>query len=143
MMESLVQCKLHAGFGGEDAETGVSKGTKTRCVLTQSLSERKDAYQYDGKTISWFEQKRDLPEIKQEIRPEYQEIGSHILQDVLHRLNKAFDNYFRRVEFKKTGLLTGNVGYPRFQGRNRYDSFTYPDGAGWKVTVKEQGKKLK
>lgn len=24
-------------------------------------------------------------------------------------------------------------GYPRFQGRNRYDSFCYPDGAGWKL----------
>src|SRR5205807_3809910 len=35
-----------------------------------------------------------------------------------------------------------NPGYPRFQGRNRYDSFTYPDGAGWKLTVEEQGKKL-
>ncbi len=30
------------------------------------------------------------------------------------------------------GLFTGNPGYPRFQGRNRYTSFTYPDGAGWK-----------
>jgi len=24
-------------------------------------------------------------------------------------------------------------GYPRFQGKNRYDSFTYPDIAGWKL----------
>ncbi len=59
-----------------------------------------------------------------------------MLQDVLRRLNKAFDNFFRRC---KNGE---NPGYPRFQGRNRYDSFTYPDGAGWKLTVEEQGKKL-
>ncbi len=24
------------------------------------------------------------------------------------------------------------AGYPRFKGKHRYDSFTYPDGAGWK-----------
>jgi hypothetical protein len=75
MMESLVQCKLHAGFGGEDAETGVSKGARARCVLTQSLSERRDAYRMVGKSISYYEQKRDLPEIK-EIRPEYHDIHS-------------------------------------------------------------------
>lgn len=45
---------------------------------------------------------------------------------MLNRLKKAFDNFFRRC---KAGE---NPGYPRFQGRNRYDSFTYPDGAGWK-----------
>src|SRR2546421_2589939 len=112
--------------------------TLTRCrrVLTQSLSERKDAYQYAGKSISYYDQQNDLPEIKAEIREEYQDIAAHVLQDVLRRLNKAFDNFFRRC---KNGE---NPGYPRFQGRNRYDSFTYPDGAGWKLTVEEQGKKL-
>jgi putative transposase len=116
---------------------------RCRELYNAALSERKDAYQYAGLSISWLDQKRDLPAIKQEIRPEYQQIGSHVLQDVLHRLNKAFDNFFRRVQLKKAGLLTGHVGYPRFQGRARFDSFTYPDGAGWKVTVEEQGKKLK
>jgi putative transposase len=39
---------------------------------------------------------------------------------VLHRLDKAFAAFFRRV-------ATGEQpGYPRFQGRNRYNSFTYP-----------------
>ena len=100
---------------------------RCRELYNAALSERRDAYQYAGKTISWYEQKRDLPHIKTEIRPEYQEIGSHVLQDVLHRLDKAFQAFFRRV---KNGE---KPGYPRFQGRNRYDSFTYPDGAGWKL----------
>lgn len=115
---------------------------RCRELYNAALSERKDAYQYTGKSISWYEQKRDLPEIKTEIRPEYQEIGSHVLQDVLHRLNKAFDNFFRKVELKKAGLFVGNPGYPRFQGRNRYTSLTYPDGAGWQLTVRGQEEKL-
>src|SRR6266568_2683918 len=82
-------------------------------------------------TISVYEQKRALVEIK-EIRPEYQEIASHVLQDVLFRLKRAFDGFFRRV---KNGE---KPGYPRFQGRNRYISFTYPDGAGWKLEAQKR-----
>ncbi len=95
--------------------------TLNRCreLYNAALSERKDAYRMAGKSISYYEQKRDLPEIK-EIRPEYNDIYSQVLQDVLLRLKRAFDNFFRRVNEGET------PGYPRFQGRNRYDSFTYP-----------------
>ena len=126
MMESLVQWKLHAGFGGEDAETGVSKGARTRCVLTQSLSERKDSYQLHERTqlqvnpetgqviaatmvanqrvksVTYLQQKRDLPDIKAELRDEYQDIHSQVLQDVLLRLDRAFKAFFRRIENGQT-----------------------------------------
>src|SRR2546422_7090937 len=109
---------------------------RCRELYNAALSERKDAYKYAGTSISYYDQQNDLPEIKHEIRPEYQDIAAHVLQDVLNRLKKAFDNFFRRC---KNGE---NPGYPRFQGRNRYDSFTYPDGAGWKLTTEEQGKRF-
>jgi putative transposase len=98
-----------------------------RELYNAALAERKDAYQMAGKSVSYFEQKRDLPAIKAEIREEYQNIHSQVLQDVLLRLDKAFKAFFRRV---KNGE---NPGYPRFQGRNRYDSFTYPQG-GYSLT---------
>src|SRR5579884_1333685 len=103
--------------------------TLDRCreLYNAALSERKDAYKYTGKSISYYDQQNDLPLIKAEIRQEYQDIAAHVLQDVLRRLDKAFQHFFRRW---KAGE---NPGYPRFQGRNRYDSFTYPDGAGWKL----------
>jgi IS605 OrfB family transposase len=108
--------------------------TLTRCreLYNAALSERKDAYKYAGQSRSYYDQQNDLPEIKAEIRPEYQEIGAHVLQDVLKRLDKAFQNFFRRI---KEGQ---KPGYPRFQGRNRYDSFTYPDGAGWKLATQKR-----
>src|SRR2546429_2750860 len=95
--------------------------TVNRCqeLYNAALSERKDAYRLAGNAISYYEQKRDLPEIK-EIRPEYNDIHSQVLQDVLLRLKRAFDRFFERV---KNGE---KPGYPRFQGRNRYNSFTYP-----------------
>jgi putative transposase len=42
------------------------------------------------------------------------------LQDVIQRVDRAFQAFFRRVKNGET------PGYPRFQGRNRYNSFTYP-----------------
>ncbi len=103
--------------------------TLTRCreLYNAALSERRDAYKYTKKSITYDDQQNDLPEIKREIREEYQDIAAHVLQDVLRRLDRAFQNFFRRV---KNGE---DPGFPRFQGRNRYDSFTYPDGAGWKL----------
>jgi putative transposase len=115
-----------------------------RELYNAGLQERRDAYEikvkrhpsyYDHEirkhlirehAISVYEQKRDLVDIK-EIRPEYQEIASHVLQAVLFRLEEAFKAFFRRMKHGE------KPGYPRFQGRNRYDSFTYPDGAGWKL----------
>ena len=96
--------------------------TLTRCreLYNAALAERKEAYRLAGKIISYYEQKRDLPAIKAEIREEYQGIHSQVLQDVLLRLDKAFKAFFRRVRNGE------EPGYPRFLGRNRYHSFTYP-----------------
>lgn len=70
-------------------------------------------------SINYHQQAAQLPEIK-EIRPEYQDMHSQVLQDVLQRVKKAFDGFFRRVKSGQT------PGYPRFQGYGRYDSFTFP-----------------
>jgi putative transposase len=64
-------------------------------------------------------QSAQLPAIK-DGRPEYREINAQVVQDVLHRLDKACAAIFRRV---KAGA---RPGYPRLQGRDRYTSFTYP-----------------
>src|SRR5205085_2851484 len=65
------------------------------------------------------------PECKRE-RPDLDGVYSQVLQDVLHRVDKAFKAFFRRV---KSGE---KPGYPRFVGRDRYNSFTYPQ-LGWSL----------
>ncbi len=57
-------------------------------------------------------QSAQLPAIT-EARPEYRDINAQVLQDVLHRLDRAFQAFFRRV---KAGE---QPGYPRFQGKDR------------------------
>jgi putative transposase len=51
----------------------------------------------------------------------YGGIHSHILQDVLARLDKTYQAFFRRVASGEP------PGFPRFHGKNRYHSFTYKE----------------
>lgn len=88
-------------------------------LYNAGLQERRDAYRLERKSIRYIDQQNQLPEIK-EIRPELNEIHSQVLQDVLRRLDKAFQNFFRRVKERKE-----KAGFPRFRSRKRYDSFTY------------------
>ena len=88
-------------------------------LYNAALQERRDAYRLERKSIRYIEQANQLPEIK-EIRPELSEIHSQVLQDVLRRLDKAFQSFFRRVKERKE-----KAGFPRFRSRKRYDSLTY------------------
>src|SRR6516164_5211912 len=91
-----------------------------RCceLYNAALQERRDAWQKCGVSVTVAGQSAQLPEIK-EGRPEYRDIHSQVLQDVLTRLDRAFQAFFRRANAGKT------PGYPRFQGSNRYNTFTY------------------
>jgi putative transposase len=88
-------------------------------LYNAALQERKDAYRMSGKSITFTQQCAQLPAIK-EIRPEYEAIYSQVLQDVLHRVDKAFKAFFLRVKAGQT------PGYPRYKSRSRYPSLTYP-----------------
>ncbi|GBE54116.1 putative transposase [archaeon BMS3Bbin15] len=58
-------------------------------------------------------------------------VHSQVLQDVLRRVNKSFDNFFRHLKSHE------KPGFPRFKSYNRYNSFTYLQ-TGFKIV----GKKL-
>lgn len=60
---------------------------------------------------TYEDQANNLPGSKTSFQ---KEVFSQVLQNVLKRLDRSYQNFFR-----------GN-GYPRFKGRNRYDTFTYP-----------------
>lgn len=90
-----------------------------------ALQERRDAWKLNRISINYHIQRAQLPDIKL-IRPEYDDVYSQVSQDVLRRLSKAFDNFFRRV---KRGE---KPGHPRFKARSRYDSFTYVQ-SGFKI----------
>jgi len=100
-----------------------------RRLYNAGLEQRITIYKQKRGRISCYEQIKQLPELKVGF-PEYCEVGSQVLQDVLERLDKAYKAFFRRV---KNG--DGKAGFPRFKGRDRYDSFTLKQ-AGWKLEDK-------
>lgn len=100
-----------------------------RNLYNTALEQRIAIYRQNKGSISCFSQIKQLPELKMAF-PEYKEVGSQVLQDVIERLDKAYIAFFRRV---KNG--SGKVGFPRFKGRDRYDSFTLKQ-AGWKLDGK-------
>lgn len=99
-----------------------------RNLYNCALQERRDAYRKAGVSRSYYDQQNLLPEIKTAL-PEYKGIHSQVLQDVLKRLDKAFQGFFKRI---KQGV---RAGYPRFQGRDRFDSICYPQ-LGFSVSEK-------
>jgi len=96
-----------------------------RWLWNHSLEQRKNAWLEDKKNISNYEQNAELPKLKSE-RPSLKLVHSQVLQNVQERLDLAFKAFFRRI---KKGE---KPGYPRFKGKNRYDSFCYPQ-TGWKL----------
>src|SRR5262245_41421343 len=91
---------------------------RCRELYNAALEERREAWRMCHVSITLAGQSAQLPDIKQ-ARPEYQEIHSQVLQDVLTRLDRAFQAFFRRVKNSE------KPGYPRFKPGFRYDSFTY------------------
>lgn len=90
-----------------------------RQLYNTSLQQRQEAYKNKKKSISMYDQIKELPSLKEEI-PEYKEVYAQVLQNVISRLDSTFKGFFRRI---KTGQTPG---YPRYKGKNRYHSITYP-----------------
>ena len=108
--------------------------TTCRHLYNDSLAERKrqaelnrlkqsfDVFPW-GKPewINYYDQANQLPLSKTAFQ---KEVHSQVLQNTLKRVERSFQNFFN------------GAGYPRFQGRNRYNSFTYP-GSGLKLNLNE------
>ena len=99
-----------------------------RELYNAALQHRRDAYRMAGKSVSFAEQCASLVECKV-VRPDLSDVYSQTLQDVLHRVDRAFKAFFLRV---KRGEKAGKPGYPRYRAYERYNSITYPQ-LGWSL----------
>ncbi|MGC8496452.1 MAG: helix-turn-helix domain-containing protein [Thermoplasmata archaeon] len=73
-----------------------------------------------GKKVNSNTQQNEIPEIKV-IFPEYKNIHSLVIQDVARRLDRAFDNFYRRINEKRNGKNI-RAGFSRYKSRDRYNS---------------------
>src|SRR5205823_9239670 len=100
-----------------------------RWLYNHLLEMRKTAYARDGISLTCFQQQSTFPALKQE-RPSLTTVHSQVMQNVAVRVDLAFKAFFRRVREHAE-----EPGYPRFKGKNRYDSFTFPQSGFSIVSV--------
>jgi putative transposase len=100
--------------------------TLCRWVYNQTLALRKDVWEQEQRSVTYYDSKRMLPIWKAE-NPHLSRVYSQVLQNVTERVELAFQAFFRRVKAGEE-----EVGYPRFKGYGNYDSFTYTQ-SGFKL----------
>jgi putative transposase len=89
-----------------------------RHLYNTALEQRLTAYQRRHHSVSRFQQEAELKDNRAAF-PDYAAIHSHVLHDVLARLDKTYQALFRRLNAGE------KAGFPRYQGRERHHSFTY------------------
>jgi putative transposase len=99
---------------------------RCRTLYNIALEQRITAWQRCHVSLTRSQQEAELKAIRAAF-PDYAALHSHVLQGVLARLDTTYQAFFRR-------LASGeNPGFPRFQGRDRWHSFSYKEygiGAG-------------
>jgi putative transposase len=89
-----------------------------RWVYNKTLEVCKKSWEEEKKSLGLYDTQKFIPEWRK-TKPELKDIHIHCLRNAQDRLDKAFKSFFRRI---KSG---DKPGYPRFQGYDRYNSFTF------------------
>src|SRR5262249_19593516 len=106
-----------------------------RWLYNHLLAERRDAWDQRQESLRYCDQAMTLPLLKA-TRSQLAQVNAQALQNVAVRIDLAVKEFFRR-------LRAGDApGYPRFRGKGRYDSITYPQApSGCKLDA--DGKRLR
>ena len=92
---------------------------EARRLYNAALQERRDAWRTAGLGLNYYDQANQLKQIRAEGGLDLANFSA--AQDVLRRVDKTYKAFFRRVKSGK-----GKAGFPRFKGRDRFDSYTFP-----------------
>lgn len=92
---------------------------RNRCDADRCSLEACHLPELKDKPNRWSQQ-RDLQNTK-ELFPEYKDVSGHTLQDVIARVDKTYNLW---VKGDTNGKRSGK---PRFKGKGRYRSLTFPD----------------
>ena len=98
-----------------------------RKLYNHALNERQVTYKETGRGLTYNQQQNKLPAFVK-ANPEYSHVHSQVLQDVLRRLDSAYQRFFAK-----------EAGYPRFKNRDHYTSLTYPQVDNVKKTFSRSG----
>ena len=89
---------------------------EARHLYNAALQERREAYQKRGVSLTYYDQANQVKAIRR--AGDCALANFSACQDVLRRVDKTFKAFFRRVTAGQ------KAGYPRFKGREHFDSYT-------------------
>ncbi len=89
---------------------------RCRQLYNACLEQRIAVWKMKQKSVSYMDQTRELTELRA-VDLDFKTVPVEVERSVLRRLQRAFENFFRRIKASQT------PGFPRFRGRDRYDSF--------------------
>ncbi|GAT69996.1 transposase [Planomonospora sphaerica] len=99
-----------------------------RQLYNAALEHRRTAYHKAGVSVRYGDQSADLKHVRADDPRGQGRWSFSSQQATLRRLDKAFGAFFARVKAGRT------PGFPRFKGRGRFDTVTWPkdgDGCRW------------
>src|ERR1700751_6341022 len=88
-----------------------------RFAFNWGLNQRITMYEQANMSTNAIEQHRLLNELKPLQFPWMYEVSKCAPQEALRDLDRAFKNFFRRLELKKQGKYKGKLGFPTFKKR--------------------------
>lgn len=101
-----------------------------RNLFNTALGHRVDTWKNGKWSISYKDQQDQLPELRNkndEFGKQLRDIYTDVLQNQLHRVDIGFDRFFKRdKKNKENPKKYKKPGHPRFKGKNRMKSFTFP-----------------
>jgi putative transposase len=105
---------------------------RRQCELyNAALEERRGAWTWERRSISYFEQCRTLTGLRG-TRPDVLEQGVTVSRGTLKRLDRAFTAFYRRCRAGQT------PGFPRFKSVRRWDSVQWEDRNGWRLDAERR-----
>jgi len=103
----------------QERELGIMVETHRR-LYNAALEQRKLAYETRGISLNYYAQANQLKDLRED-DPYQARTNFSSEQATLRRLDTSYQNFFRR---RKQGSRT--PGFPRFKGRDHFDSVTFP-----------------
>lgn len=97
-----------------------------RHLYNRALSERKNAWEQEQRSVCYGDQSAQL-KADRVTNPYLAHTNFTSCQQTLRRLDKTFQAFFRRVQRREP------AGYPRFKGRDRFDTVDFVVGDGCKI----------
>jgi putative transposase len=127
----LIRAFKYRFYPNNEQEAKLDLTLQLCCRLYNTALEQRQYAHKSGRSINYRTQQNQLLELKEGI-PDYVQVQSQVLQDVLRRVDRAFTNFFDRVERRRKGERIA-TGYPRFKPSWRYNSITYPQAQKYKI----------